>query len=145
MEALHSWSFAVWLRSSAFAYPVLETVHIIALATVFGTILMVDWAILRRREQIGRWLATHLPWTLAGFVCAALSGSLMFLARASDLIANRAFVLKMVLLFLAGTNAAMLHARGAVNASSTLTRAQAILSIALWIAIITCGRWIAYV
>jgi hypothetical protein len=145
MEALHQWPFAVWLRSSPFAYPVLETIHIVALATLFGTILVADIGILRKRTDVRAWLASLLPWTLTGFAFAAISGSLMFLARASDLIANRAFVLKIVLLCIVGMNAAMLHARGAVNPSSQLTRVQAILSIVLWIAIITCGRWIAYV
>jgi len=72
-------------------------------------------------------------------------GSLMFLARAGELIGNSAFLVKMLLLFTVGTNAAILHSRGPLNASSMATRVQALFSILLWIAIIVCGRWIAYI
>jgi hypothetical protein len=145
LEALHAWPFAVWLRSSPYAYPVVETLHILALAVVFGTILMVDIGILRARAQLRDWLVSLLPWTLLAFCVAAMTGLLMFLARASDLISNRMFVLKIVLLCIAGANAAALHARGPVDAHSGVTRAQAVLSIVIWVAIVICGRWIAYV
>jgi hypothetical protein len=69
----------------------------------------------------------------------------MFIAHASDFIANRAFVIKLCLLFGAGCNAALLHSRGALNAQSQGTRMQAALSILLWLGVIACGRWIAYV
>ena len=82
---------------------------------------------------------------LVGFTLAAMVGSLMFLARASDFISNGAFLLKMLLLFTAGTNAAILHSRGPLNPDSLVTRGQALFSLLLWIAIIVCGRWIAYV
>jgi hypothetical protein len=86
-----------------------------------------------------------LPWTLAGFLLAAASGLTMFATNVADLIANPAFVLKMGLLFAAGTNAAILHARGAIDATQGTTRLQAGLSILIWIGVIACGRWIAYV
>ena len=76
---------------------------------------------------------------------AAMVGSLMFLARANDFISNGAFLIKMLLLFTAGTNAAILHSRGRLDSSSIATRVQALFSIVIWIAIIICGRWIAYV
>jgi hypothetical protein len=149
LDALAQWPFAVWLRSASYTYPVLETTHIVAIATLFGTILIVDWNILRRRYSevisIHDWMKQLLPWTLAAFCLAALSGSLMFLARAGDMISNPAFVVKMTLLMVVGVNAAMLHTRGRVDPTNNLTRIQAAFSIALWLAIIACGRWIAYV
>jgi hypothetical protein len=39
----------------------------------------------------------------------------------------------------------VLHARGALNPLNVWSRLQALLSIAIWLAVITCGRWIAYV
>jgi hypothetical protein len=150
-QALHDWPFAVWLRTSPFAYPGLETLHIIALAIVFGSLWIVDMRLLG-----ARWFGLQridcnvlakavLPWTLLAFTLAAASGSLMFLARASDLIGNTAFLVKICLLFTAVTNAAILHSRGVLDDNNRWTNAQALLSLALWIAIIFCGRWIAYV
>ena len=51
----------------------------------------------------------------------------------------------MGLIFAAGTNAAVLHARGAIDATTVITKVQALLSILIWLAVIACGRWIAYV
>jgi hypothetical protein len=149
--ALHNWPFAVWLRSAPLVYPTLETLHIIAIAITFGSLWIVELRLMGVRVfGLGsidvRTLATAtLPWTLIGFVLAAIIGSLMFLARASELIANGAFILKMLLLFTVGTNAAILHSRGPLDPASLVTRGQALFALVLWIAIIFCGRWIAYV
>ncbi len=147
LDALHHWAPIVWLRVHPYAYPTLETIHIVGLALVFGTLWVVDLAILGGLRGLDpRQLARRvLPWTLAGFLLAAASGLTMFATNVADLIANPAFVLKMGLLFAAGTNAAVLHARGAIDAARGTTRLQAGLSILIWIAVIACGRWIAYV
>jgi hypothetical protein len=149
--ALHNWPFAVWLRSAPLVYPSLEAMHIIAIAITFGSLWIVEMRLLGVRlldlDQIDANVLAKatLPWTVIGFTFAAMFGSLMFLARASDLIGNSAFLWKIVLITAAGTNAAILHSRGPLDASSLVTRGQAMLSMALWIAIIFCGRWIAYV
>lgn len=147
LDALYHWAPIVWLRASPYAYPTLETLHIVGIALVFGTLWIVDLAILGWLRGID---AAHLarrvlPWTLTGFLLAAASGLTMFTTNVGDLIANPAFVLKMALLLVAGTNAAALHARGAIDVTRRATRLQAGLSILVWLAVIACGRWIAYV
>lgn len=150
-QALHAWPFAVWLRSAPLVYPTLEAIHIIGIAITFGSLWIVDLRLLGVRLfglssiDANVLAKATLPWTLLGFTLAATVGSLMFLARASELISNGAFLIKMLLLFTAGTNAAILHSRGALDSASMATRGQALFSILLWIAIIVCGRWIAYV
>lgn len=147
LDLLHHWAPVVWLRVHPYAYPTLETLHIIGLALVFGTLWVVDLAILGwlRGIDLQQLARRVLPWTLAGFLLAATSGLTMFITNIGDLIANPAFVLKIGLLFAAGTNAAVLHARGPIAPANRTTRWQAVLSILLWIAVIACGRWIAYV
>ncbi len=146
LDALNAWAPVVWLKLNPYAYPTLEIVHILGIALVFGTLWIVDLAILGHLRVFEvNLLARHLlPWTLAGFALVALSGLTMFIAGVGDLISNPAFVLKMCLLFVAASNAAVLHARGRINTTSPATRLQALLSIALWIAIIASGRWIGY-
>lgn len=146
-DALNQWAPIVWLKTNAYAYPTLETMHIIAIAMVFGTLWIVDLRLLGVIRAIdARLLAkTLLPWTLVGFALALLTGLTMFISRIGDLISNPAFIIKMGLLCAAGANAGVLHARGALDAASAITRFQAALSIAIWIAVIFCGRWIAYV
>lgn len=147
LTALEQWAPVVWLKTSDYAYPTLETVHIVGIALVFGTLWIVDLSILGRLRGLDVQLLARrvLPWTLAGFLIAALSGLTMFITAVGDLIANPAFVLKMALLFVAATNAGMLHARGPIDGSNRLTRIQAVLSVLIWLAVIACGRWIAYV
>jgi hypothetical protein len=147
LDALNRWGPIVWLKTNAYAYPTLETMHLIAIAIVFGTLWIVDLRLLRVIRAIdARLLAqTLLPWTLAGFALALLTGLTMFVSRIGDFIGNPAFILKMGLLCAAGANAGILHARGAPDDTSAATRFQAALSIMIWIAIIFCGRWIAYV
>lgn len=147
LEALNHWAPIVWLKTNPYAYPSLEIVHIIGIALVFGTLWIVDMRILglMRNFDVNQ-LAKHvIPWTIAGFLLVAISGFTMFVSRAGDLINNPAFVVKMCMIFAAGTNAAVLHARGAIDTTKIITKAQAVLSILIWVAVIACGRWIAYV
>jgi hypothetical protein len=82
---------------------------------------------------------------LAGFSIAAASGLLMFASQPMDLLNNRAFVAKMGLLMLAGTNAAWFHARGGLLLKDRTAKLQTLFSIGIWLAVIICGRFIAYV
>ncbi len=150
LSALNQLPLAVWLRTNAYAYPTLETVHILGLSTLLGSLLIVDLRLLGVRAfGLSNLPAVALskavlPWTLVGFCIAAATGLTMFFARAGDLIGNRAFVLKIVLLCVVGTNAALLHSRGGLANPNGLTRSQALLSMVLWIGIVACGRMIAY-
>ena len=143
--ALEHNALAVWLRTSL-AYPVLESLHIIGLATLFGSLLIVELRLLGllRNLEGGAQSRAVLPWALLGFLLAAGTGLSMFFARAAELIANPVFLIKMSLVMSAGLNAAWLHSRGPLDGSSLKTRFQAALSLSIWLAVIMCGRWIAY-
>jgi hypothetical protein len=150
LEALNHWAPIIWLKTNAYAYPTLEVLHIVAIALLFGTLWIVDLRLLLRINALEKLdlqilAKALLPWTIAGFLLAATTGLTMFVSRVGDLISNPAFIIKMCLLFAAGANAAILHARGPLDAKNTATRTQAGLSILTWLAVITCGRWIAYV
>jgi hypothetical protein len=60
------------------------------------------------------------------------------------LLANRAFTLKMLLLFAAACNAAFFHARGSLQRLDCVARLLIVSSTLIWLAVIACGRWIAY-
>jgi hypothetical protein len=83
--------------------------------------------------------------SLAGFGLVAASGLVMFAASPGELLANRAFLIKLGLVSAAGINAAMFHARGGLDKPDAVARAQTVLSVGLWIAAIISGRWIAYI
>jgi hypothetical protein len=141
------WNVAEFIRTSPWAYPSLEVVHLVGLGLVFGTLWLVELRLLGigRRLDVGALAATALPWNLVGFALSVVSGLLLFASRAGELIANRAFLLKMGLIALAGINAALLHTRGALDPQRPGTRLQAAASLLLWIGVIASGRLIAYV
>ena len=136
----------LWNASHPWAYPVLEIVHIVGIALLLGNLVLFEL----RAFGLGAALPADgvarlaLPLALGGFALAAASGLAMFASQPGDLIANRWFVVKMGLVMLAGLNAAMFHARGGVMKLDATAKAQTLLSLGLWVAVITCGRWIAY-
>jgi peptidoglycan/LPS O-acetylase OafA/YrhL len=134
------------LLSHAWAYPALEVVHIVGIALLLGNLVLLELRVLGRGaalplQDLAR---LSLGLALAGFGLAAASGLLMFSSQPQELLANRAFTLKMLLLFAAGCNAAAFHARGSLRRLDTVGRLQMLLSILIWLAVVTCGRWIAY-
>jgi hypothetical protein len=135
-----------WIASNPVAYPVLEIVHIVGIALLLGNLVLFElrtWGI-ALALPVAPLARLALTLSLSGFALAAASGSLMFASQPLELLANRAFTLKMGLLVLAGSNAALFHARGGLNKLDRLARAQTALSLGLWLAVIVCGRWIAY-
>ena len=138
--------FAV-LTASVWAYPALEVVHIFGIALLVGNLVLLEIRVFGRGTTLDvRALATlSLAIAGIGFSLAASSGLLMFATQAAELLTNRVFTLKMILLMLAGCNAAWFHGRGSLDKLDALARWQMVLSTLIWLAVISCGRWIAYV
>lgn len=135
-----------WIAGHTWAYPALESVHLVGVALLVGNLVAFELRVWGRAADLPvRALARlSLAVALTGFAVAALSGTLMFASQPGELLANRAFLVKMGLLLLAGTNAALFHARDGLRKLDGWARAQTALSTGLWIAVIICGRWIAY-
>lgn len=144
------------ITESEWMFPTIETIHVLALTLVVGTIAMVDLRLLgvsARRISAVQLAREMLPWTWIAFVVAAISGSLMFVSAAAKYYTNVPFRIKMVLMLLAGINMAVLHFgawRGAKTWEMSLptplaARAAAGLSLVFWIGIVVSGRWIGFV
>lgn len=134
------------LRSHLWAYPALEMVHISGIALLIGNLLLLElrvfgWGAALPVRDLAR---LSLGLALSGFVIAAASGLLMFASQPAELLANRAFTLKMLLLFTAACNAAWFHGRGSLDKLDVWARAQMAVSTLIWLAVLACGRWIAY-
>ena len=140
-------NFFAALEASVWAYPALEVVHICGIALLVGNLVLLEIRVFGRGSILDVRALASLSLTLAaiGFSLAAASGLLMFATQAAELLTNRVFTLKMILLMLAGCNAAWFHGRASLDKLDALTRWQMVLSTLIWLAVITCGRWIAYV
>ena len=141
-----SWQGIKWLSSSAWAYPALEVMHIAGIALMLGSLVLVELHVWGYGSELpARPLArAGLTLTVGGFALIACSGLLMFAAHPAEMLGNRAFVLKMGLVSLSAFNAAIFHSRDSLAKADTLARAQTVLSLGLWLLVIICGRWIAY-
>jgi hypothetical protein len=135
-----------WIASHPYAYPALEVVHIVGVALLLGNLLALELRVWGVAPELPLQALARLSLSLSlvGFGLLVCSGVLMFAAAPGELLANRSFLWKMGLLQLAGLNAAWFHARGGLARLDRTARAQTVLSLGLWLAIIMLGRWIAY-
>ena len=109
-DALQQSGISEWMRSSLKALPIIEAIHVMAVATVFGTIFIVDLRLLGYRDMarpFSRVFGETLRWTWAGFGLAVVTGALLFVPNARTYVANTAFALKMLGLLGAGINMAV--------------------------------------
>jgi uncharacterized membrane protein len=153
---LENSSLAVAIAESEWLFPTIETVHVLSLTMVFGSIAMLDLRLLglaNRTSGVRQLSEEILPWTWTAFVIAAISGVLMFISAATKYFDNIPFRIKILLLALAGLNMAVFQTTGyrsvaAWNDDVKTPRAARIaagVSMALWIGVVFAGRWIGFV
>ena len=106
----------------------------------------------RKPESQARCTTEALPITWSAFALAVLTGGLMFSSNAIAYAHNSFFQAKIALIAFAGLNMLGYHlvvGRGAASwhtAALTPLRARLVggMSLALWIAVAACGRWIGF-
>lgn len=135
------------LASHPWAYPALEAAHVVGVALLFGGLVVFELRLLGLARALDLAVLARLVLRLAllGFALCALTGLAMFATQPQELLANAAFRVKLGLLVAAGVNAAWFHARGGLALADRAARVQGLLSVGFWLAVIICGRWIAYV
>jgi hypothetical protein len=142
------------IRENDILFPWIETIHVLAIVLVVGSISIVDLRLLgwaSRDRQVNQLLREVLPLTWGAFAVAAIAGGLLFSSKAVDYAHNFFFQGKMILLALAGVNMAVFHAFGGRDiarwskAETPVTaKIAAGTSLMLWIAVVAFGRWIGF-
>jgi hypothetical protein len=142
------------MRGSIWLYPIVEIFHIFGFVILVGAAVMFDLRVLGLSRNISvQALGRHLlRWSVSGLLLVVPAGLMMFSAHPHDFASNGVFLLKLGLIGTAGLNAALFHV--GVYRSVTgwdkeipapgVAKMQAMLSIVLWIAVISCGRLLAY-
>ena len=154
IHTVHDAALSEWLRSSLKAMPIVEAVHVMTGAIVFGTIAVVDLRLLGWANMHRAYSRIHselLTWTWAAFGVSVVTGLLLFIVNSLSYYVNTAFWLKMGALLLAGVNMALFEVgvgrntaawdKGQVPGRARLAGA---LSLTLWIAVIFFARWIGF-
>ena len=155
LQWLEATAFATAIRENEILFPWIESVHVLAITLVVGSIAIVDLRLLgvASLDRPARALTREvLPLTWSAFAVAACSGLLLFASKAVTYGHNAFFLRKMVLLALAGINMLVFHlvtgrdiaVSSAGTAPPLAARVAGVTSMVLWFGIVACGRWVGF-
>ena len=160
MEALLI-TFSKWLASTELSHtiqsvtwiiPTLQTIHILCVAIVFSSAVLVNLRIFRlfeRDQPLGAVTRRFLPPIWPVLLILLLTGSLLIIGEPRRSLVNTTFYIKMSLLLIAIVLTALLQwtvlaSPGFFEKRQTAIRTLATVSILVWSGILFAGRWIAY-
>jgi hypothetical protein len=143
------------LRASSWLAPLDETLHILALTTLFVSAAVLNLRLLGvvgQDRPLGPLARRLLPLTWSALVVLLLTGGLLVLNRPGRYFRSDMFVIKMGLVILAVVWTTALQVgfgRDATYWEQTpgrrvLAKSGAAVGLALWSGAVICGRWIAY-
>jgi hypothetical protein len=135
-------------------FPLLESIHVISIALVVGSLLMVDLRLIgiaARSYAVSRMSKEMIPWTWVAFVVSVATGFGLFITRANHYMENPAFQIKLLAMGLAGLNMWLFHfgvfrnvAQWDTEVTPSSAKASAALSLLLWVGVILAGRWVGH-
>ena len=156
-------AWEIWVRSTALSHfvlaheqwmwPALEMLHYFGLSMLFGTVGLFDLRVLGllRPIPIGA-LHRLVPFGLAGYVLNLLTGLAFFSAHPDQYAYNSAFHWKLVFMSLAAINVAAFYTTAfrelrqlpPQSPAPWLARVLTAVSLACWIAVLSCGRLLTF-
>lgn len=136
------------VRESIWLFPVIQCVHLLALALLGGTVLVVDLRLLGfglRDQPIPELARMVNPWLSGSLAMMIASGIPMFLSESLKCYYSPPFWYKIGLLVLAIAFAYTIRRRVLATCSRPIQcRLTGLVSLALWFGVGFSGRWIAF-
>jgi hypothetical protein len=157
LQAVAAWLAATWLHDVVVGYawmwPLLETIHFIALGVLVGTIGVLDLRLvgLARGLPLGP-LQRLVPWGVASFVVNVITGAMFVAGAPYQYFYNLAFQMKVLFMLAAGLNILVFYTRSArqtfaVGAGEPVPlggRIAGAVSLIAWIGVMYWGRMITF-
>jgi hypothetical protein len=153
--SVSDWPVALWLQSHFYAIPAFQTLHILAIAVLFSSTLMLNLRVLGLNGGdvgLDDALRRYRSWIWSALLVLVLSGIVLLISEPVRNMINPIFWIKMAMLLVAV--AASLWFQRAVRlrtdtwdvspAGHISLRTSAVLITVLWCVVIAGGRWIAY-
>ena len=139
------------VRQSLWLFPIIECFHLLSLALLGGTVLVVDMRLLgfglRSQPSADLWRKVQ-PWLIGALAVSIGTGILMFLSEAIKCYYSPPFWYKMALLLLGTIFTFTVHRRVVRSAPDRVApifvRLTAVASLTLWFGVGFAGRWIAF-
>jgi len=142
-----------WVRNSAWAFPFLQSWHFIGMTMLLGVVGAIDLRVLGVARAVPLApLHRFLPLAFIGFFINLITGICFFCHDPYVYAFNISFRIKMLLIIIAGLNALWfrlgvfldLERWGPGIEASRLAKVISAVSIIIWLAVITAGRYIAF-
>ncbi|HEX5281275.1 MAG TPA: DUF6644 family protein [Micropepsaceae bacterium] len=149
-------AFANAVRDSFWVFPSIETVHVVAMVIVLGSITRLDMRLMGliwHDRPVSEVSEEMLPWTWTSFVIAAVFGFMLWASKPITYLGIAFFDMKMLLIILAGLNMLVFQfgiyrSVGAWDCDPvppTGVRLAGAVSMACWLCVVVCGRLIGFV
>jgi hypothetical protein len=162
-------TIAIWLAGTAasdviqktlWVIPVMQTIHILGVAMVFSSVVMIEFRILgvTKLQTIEQTAHRFVPWIFGGIVVLAFTGSVLIIGEPKRSLPSYEFQMKMLYLAtavaftIAFARSVRQHApvwqtadgKTKFASSRTLANALALVALLTWSMVVVYGRWIAY-
>lgn len=146
---------SLFLQSVLWIIPLVQCLHILAIAAVMSSVVMIEFKIfgvMCRDLTLGQTLDRFAPWVWYGLLLLAVSGSFLIIGEPVRSLTNPTFHIKMILLILSA-GAVLLLQRGiraesqfwVIAGNATMTaKILGIVTLLLWVGVEVQGRWIAF-
>lgn len=154
-QGLQNSAVGVALAESAYAFPLIEAIHLIGLSVSVGLIFLIDLRLLGvflKSVPVTDLLHQLRPLVLGGFVVIFISGALLFWSEAATVIVSPAFPVKFLFIAIAGLNALYFELKLARQPPvlenhpvlPASVRYAGLASLFSWSVVIIAGRLIPY-
>ncbi|PVX30850.1 DUF6644 family protein [Sphingomonas pokkalii] len=158
IESFGNWLYetplSTTIRDITWIIPAVQSIHLLAIAIVVGSALVSDLrlaGVLATDESPARVVRRYLPWMWAALIVLLLTGIVMLVAEPGRTLGNTVFWTKMGLVLFAFALTLFFRkplldpAFGLEHAGwRQAVKPAAWISLIVWVAVIFCGRWIAY-
>jgi hypothetical protein len=154
-EAIQNTAYFTAFRESGLPYPIVLSSHLTCIAIFGGLILMTDLRLLgaaMTNIPASVVVAKTRPWKTVGLLIMLTLGIHLGGAKLADYYDNPYFILKMSLLVMVAVHALVFRKSVYRNPEAlddpkglpVAAKVAAVLSLVMWVGILSCGRWIAY-
>ena len=151
---LASTGLTTWLASQVWVVPTLQSIHILAIGIILASLAMLDLRLagfIGREQSMRDMTLRFYPWIWGALAVLVITGILQIMAEPARELLNWVFWTKMGLIVSAVLFTAPVKRlledrrfRDLPPRKQRIVRTCGLVSLALWVLVVTCGRWIAY-
>lgn len=158
LTAVSTWLAAsgltTWLASQMWVVPSLQSIHILAIGIILASLAMLDLRLagfIGREQSMREMTLRFYPWIWGALAVLVTTGFLQIMAEPARELLNWVFWTKMGLIVTAVLFTAPVRRlledcrfRDLAPRKQRIVRTCGLISLALWVLVVVCGRWIAY-